>query len=64
LASDHIGRENSIVIAIILQAIAVYVLLQLINRPVWFVVLSGRCFFAWSDILRFFPSLTGDLYGN
>jgi len=36
-----IGRENSIFIAFILEASAVYVLLHLINRPVWFVVLSG-----------------------
>jgi OFA family oxalate/formate antiporter-like MFS transporter len=42
----------------------VYALLQLINRPVWFVVLSGLCFFAWGNIFSLFPSITGDLYGN
>jgi MFS transporter, OFA family, oxalate/formate antiporter len=62
--SDHIGRENSIFIAFILEAIAVFALLQLINHPVWFVVLSGLCFFAWGNIFSLFPSLTGDLYGN
>src|SRR6202046_3614564 len=49
--SDNIGRENAIFIAFVLEAIAVYALLQLINRPVWFVVLSGLCFFAWGNIL-------------
>ncbi|HEY4949315.1 MAG TPA: oxalate/formate MFS antiporter [Candidatus Acidoferrales bacterium] len=62
--SDNIGRENAIFIAFILEAIAVYALLQLINRPVWFVVLSGLCFFAWGNIFSLFPSITGDLYGK
>jgi MFS transporter, OFA family, oxalate/formate antiporter len=62
--SDHIGRENAIFIAFILEAIAVYALLQLIAHPIWFVVLSGLCFFAWGNIFSLFPSLTGDLYGS
>jgi OFA family oxalate/formate antiporter-like MFS transporter len=62
--SDHIGRENAIFISFILEAIAVFALLQLIGHPVWFVVLSGLCFFAWGNIYSLFPSITGDLYGN
>ena len=62
--SDHIGRENAIFISFILEAFAVYALLQLISRPVWFVALSGLCFFAWGNIFSLFPSITGDLYGN
>ena len=60
-ASDHIGRENAVFIAFVLEAIAVYLLLQLIGRPVWFVVLSGLCFFAWGNIFSVFPSITADL---
>ena len=62
--SDHIGRENAIFISFILEAIAVFALLQLIGHPVWFVVLSGLCFFAWGNIYSLFPSITGDLYGS
>jgi len=62
--SDHIGRENAIFVAFILEALAVYALLQLIAYPKWFVVLSGLCFFAWGNIFSLFPSLTGDLYGS
>jgi OFA family oxalate/formate antiporter-like MFS transporter len=62
--SDHIGRENAIFIAFVLEAIAVFALLQLISHPVWFVALSGLCFFAWGNIFSLFPSITGDLYGN
>ena len=62
--SDRIGRENAIFIAFMLEAAAVYALLQLISYPVWFVVLSGLCFFAWGNIFSLFPALTGDLYGS
>ncbi len=62
--SDHIGRENAIFVSFILEAMAVYALLQLISRPIWFVALSGLCFFAWGNIYSLFPSITGDLYGN
>jgi len=62
--SDHIGRENAIFISFILEAFAVYALLQLISHPVWFVALSGLCFFAWGNIYSLFPSITGDLYGS
>jgi MFS transporter, OFA family, oxalate/formate antiporter len=48
--SDHIGRENAIFISFILEAIAVFALLQLISHPVWFIALSGLCFFAWGNI--------------
>ncbi len=63
-ASDHIGRENAVFIAFLLEAMAVYALLQLIAHPVWFVVLSGLCFFAWGNIFSLFPSITADLYGS
>jgi OFA family oxalate/formate antiporter-like MFS transporter len=62
--SDHIGRENTMFIAFTLEAIAVFALLQLISRPVWFIALSGLCFFAWGEIFSLFPSITGDLFGK
>jgi MFS transporter, OFA family, oxalate/formate antiporter len=36
----------------------------LISRPVWFIALSGLCFFAWGEIFSLFPSITGDLFGR
>ena len=62
--SDHIGRENTMFIAFSLEGLAVFGLLQLIHRPVWFIVLSGLCFFAWGEIFSLFPSITGDLFGK
>jgi OFA family oxalate/formate antiporter-like MFS transporter len=62
--SDHIGRENTMFIAFCLEAAAVFALLQLIHRPIWFIALSGLCFFAWGEIFSLFPSITGDLFGQ
>jgi OFA family oxalate/formate antiporter-like MFS transporter len=62
--SDHIGRENAIFISFVLEAGAVFALLQLISHPIWFIALSGLCFFAWGNIYSLFPSITADLYGK
>jgi MFS transporter, OFA family, oxalate/formate antiporter len=62
--SDHIGRENTMFIAFSLEALSVLGLLRLIHRPVWFILLSGLCFFAWGEIFSLFPSITGDLFGK
>jgi len=42
----------------------VFGLLRFIDRPVWFVLLSGLCFFAWGEIFSLFPSIVGDLFGK
>jgi len=62
--SDHIGRENTMFIAFCLEALAVFGLLLLIHRPLWFILLSGLCFFAWGEIFSLFPAITGDLFGR
>ena len=62
--SDHIGRENTMFIAFTAEALAVFALLQLIHRPIMFILLSGLCFFAWGEIFSLFPAITGDLFGR
>ncbi len=62
--SDHIGRENAMFTAFLIEGIAVYAWLQTIHRPVMFVLLSSLVFFAWGEIFSLFPSITADLYGR
>jgi len=62
--SDHIGRENTMFIAFGLQSLTIIALLQLIHRPVWFIVLSGLAFFSWGEIFSLFPAVTADLFGK
>jgi OFA family oxalate/formate antiporter-like MFS transporter len=62
--SDHIGRENAMFTAFLVEGLAVWAWLQTINRPLLFVLLSSVVFFAWGEIFSLFPSLTADLYGR
>jgi len=61
--SDHLGRENTMFAAFTFEAFAVFMLLRLASHPVWFIALSGLCFFAWGEIFSLFPSITADLFG-
>jgi OFA family oxalate/formate antiporter-like MFS transporter len=62
--SDRIGRENTMFIAFLLEALAVYGLLTFAHDPLLFVILSGLVFFAWGEIYALFPAMCGDLYGR
>jgi MFS transporter, OFA family, oxalate/formate antiporter len=61
--SDRIGRENTMVIAFALEAVAMTSWLLLRNHPVLFVVLSGLVFFGWGEIFSLFPSTLTDTFG-
>ena len=62
--SDHIGRENTMFIAFLLEGIGIYALLLMAGNPIWFVVLSGVVFFAWGEIYSLFPATCTDIYGR
>lgn len=62
--SDHIGRENALFTAFLLEALAIWAWLQTIHRPILFILLSSAVFFAWGEIFSIFPSITADLFGR
>ncbi len=62
--SDHIGRENTMFIAFLLEGIGIFALLYFGTNPVLFVILSGLVFFAWGEIYSLFPATCTDLYGK
>ena len=62
--SDHIGRENTMFIAFLLEGIGIYALLLYANNPLLFVLLSGVVFFAWGEIYSLFPATCTDIYGR
>jgi OFA family oxalate/formate antiporter-like MFS transporter len=61
--SDHLGRYDTMAIAFCAEAVAIIALLNLVHRPVWFVVLTGLAFFAWGEIFSLFPAAIGDVFG-
>jgi OFA family oxalate/formate antiporter-like MFS transporter len=62
--SDHIGRENTMLIAFGIEAVGIWMLGTLGQDPVMFVILSGVVFFAWGEIYSLFPSTCTDAYGT
>jgi OFA family oxalate/formate antiporter-like MFS transporter len=62
--SDHIGRENTMFIAFLLEGVGIYALLLFAGNPIWFVILSGVVFFAWGEIFSLFPATCTDIYGK
>jgi OFA family oxalate/formate antiporter-like MFS transporter len=62
--SDHIGRENTMFIAFMLEGIGIYALLHFATDPLLFVILSGLVFFAWGEIYSLFPATCTDIYGR
>jgi OFA family oxalate/formate antiporter-like MFS transporter len=62
--SDHIGRENTMFIAFLIEGIGIYALLLFAADPLLFVILSGLVFFAWGEIYSLFPATCTDIYGR
>lgn len=62
--SDRIGREQTMFIAFMLQAVAIGALLVFAKSPTVFVLLTGFLFFTAGEIYSLFPATSGDLYGR
>lgn len=61
--SDHIGRENTMLIAFLIEGFGILALANFGNSPVPFVLLSGLVFFAWGEIYSLFPATVTDTFG-
>jgi MFS transporter, OFA family, oxalate/formate antiporter len=62
--SDHIGRENTMGLAFVLEAAAIALLLAYRENAAALVVLSGLVFFGWGEIFSLFPSTLTDSFGT
>jgi OFA family oxalate/formate antiporter-like MFS transporter len=62
--SDRIGRENTMFIAFMLEALAIFLMMQFAANPLLFVLLSGLLFFGYGEIFSLFPSLSADTWGK
>lgn len=62
--SDKIGREETMLIAFSLEAVAILALREFGSNPVAFVLLTGLVFFAWGEIYSLFPSTCADTFGS
>lgn len=62
--SDQIGRENTMGMAFLLEAVAIMALLLFRDNALAFVLLSGLVFFGWGEIFSLFPSALTDTFGT
>src|SRR4029077_2529973 len=62
--SDHIGRENTMAIAFLMEACAVAAMVLLRDNTLLFVPLSCVVFFGWGEIFSLFPSTLTDTFGT
>ncbi len=62
--SDRIGRENTMAIAFLLEAVSVTVMVLFRDNALVFVILSAVVFFGWGEIFSLFPSTLTDTFGT
>jgi OFA family oxalate/formate antiporter-like MFS transporter len=62
--SDHAGRENTMIVAFLLQAMALLgVVLVGHSSPAMFVLTLGLVYFTWGEVYSLFPSASADYFG-
>jgi OFA family oxalate/formate antiporter-like MFS transporter len=62
--SDHLGRENTMILAFSLEGVAILLLGNFGHSPTAFVLLMCLVYFAWGQIYSLFPATCGDTYGK
>src|ERR1700709_1715593 len=62
--SDRIGRENTMAIAFLMEAVAVTTMVLFRDNALVFVILSAVVFFGWGEIFSLFPSTLTDTFGE
>ncbi|MBS0374065.1 MAG: oxalate/formate MFS antiporter [Proteobacteria bacterium] len=62
--SDHIGRENTMAIAFVIGAAALFTLSQSGGTPVMFVLVTALYFGVFGEIYSLFPATQGDTFGS
>jgi OFA family oxalate/formate antiporter-like MFS transporter len=62
--SDRIGRENTMGIAFLMEAVSVTLMILFRDNALVFVILSGVVFFGWGEIFSLFPSTLTDTFGT
>lgn len=64
-ASDRIGRETTMVVAFLLQAVCLLLVLVMGQRSGgWFALTLVLVYFTWGEIFALFPATLGDYFGS
>ena len=64
-ASDRLGRENTMIVTFVLQALCLVAVATLGQRSTaWFAATLVAVYFTWGQIYSLFPSTSGDYFGT
>ncbi len=61
--SDHIGRENTMFIAFMIEGLGIIALAKYGSNPWAFIILSGIVFLAWGEVYSLFSATSADAFG-
>jgi MFS transporter, OFA family, oxalate/formate antiporter len=62
--SDHIGRENTMFIAFMMEGIGIVALAYFGTNPWAFIILSAVVFLAWGEVYSLFSATSADAFGS
>ena len=64
-ASDRLGRETTMVIAFLLQAVCLFLVMAVgQSSAAWFALTLVLVYFTWGEIYSLFPSTAADYFGT
>jgi len=62
--SDHVGRENTMFAAFLLEGLGITALATFGSNPWAFIFLSGLVFLAWGEVYSLFSATSADAFGT
>jgi OFA family oxalate/formate antiporter-like MFS transporter len=62
--SDHIGRENTMLLVFLLSGVAQLGLMYFGRAPAGFIVFAPMIFLCYGEIFSIFPAVVGDTFGS
>jgi len=61
--SDRLGRENTMTLAFAVEGVFIFLVTQIANSPLLFVMVLPFVFLSWGEIYALFSAITGDVFG-
>ena len=64
IASDRSGRENTMTVVFLLEAVCIFLVTRIAGNPIFFVLIFPIVFFGYGQINTLLAATTGDLFGS
>jgi MFS transporter, OFA family, oxalate/formate antiporter len=61
--SDHLGRENTMVLVFAVEGLAIWGLMRFGHAPAGFLIFAPLIFLGYGEIFSLFPAASGDTFG-